>query len=103
VTAGIDMALSVLAEIAGPEYAQTVQLAIEYAPMPPFDSGRPECARPQVVAAAKKRLDAIRDDCDAAVLRAARSLRSGVAHGAGSCGGGTAARAPAAPIARARL
>ena len=35
VTAGIDMALTVLAEIAGVDYAQAVQLAIEYAPMPP--------------------------------------------------------------------
>jgi acyl-coenzyme A thioesterase PaaI-like protein len=32
VTAGIDMALTVIAEIAGPDFAQTVQLAIEYAP-----------------------------------------------------------------------
>ncbi|MFZ1869029.1 MAG: DJ-1/PfpI family protein, partial [Steroidobacteraceae bacterium] len=47
VTAGIDMALTVLAEIAGVDHAQTVQLAIEYAPMPPFDSGRPESARPE--------------------------------------------------------
>jgi transcriptional regulator GlxA family with amidase domain len=77
VTAGIDLALTVLAEIAGPEYAQTVQLAIEYAPLPPFDSGRPETARPAVVAAAKKRLDAIRGDRDAAVRRAARSRLAG--------------------------
>ncbi|MFI4868545.1 MAG: DJ-1/PfpI family protein [Steroidobacterales bacterium] len=74
VTAGIDMALSALAEIAGPDYAQTVQLAIEYAPMPPFDSGGPECARPEVVAAARKRHDSVRAERDAAVLRAARSL-----------------------------
>ena len=73
VTAGIDMALTVMAEIAGVDYAQTVQLAIEYAPAPPFDSGRPERARPEIVAAAKKRLDAIRNDRDAAVFRAAAS------------------------------
>jgi cyclohexyl-isocyanide hydratase len=74
VTAGIDMALTVMAEIAGADYAQTVQLAIEYAPAPPFDSGRPERARPEIVAAAKKRLDAIRGDRDAAVLRAAAAI-----------------------------
>jgi len=74
VTAGIDMALTVMAEIAGVDYAQTVQLAIEYAPAPPFDSGSPEQARPEIVAAARKRLDAIRGDRDAAVLRAAASL-----------------------------
>jgi cyclohexyl-isocyanide hydratase len=71
VTAGIDMALTLMAEIAGPEYAQTVQLAIEYAPAPPFDTGRPETAPAAVVAAAMKRLDAIRGERDAAVVRAA--------------------------------
>ena len=44
VTAGVDFALVVLAEIAGPAVAQTIQLGLEYAPMPPFDSGRPELA-----------------------------------------------------------
>ncbi len=74
VTAGIDMALTVLAEIAGVDHAQTVQLVIEYAPMPPFDSGRPECARPEIVAAARKRLDSVREERDAAVRRAAAAL-----------------------------
>ena len=74
VTAGIDMALTVLAEIAGVDYAQAVQLAIEYAPMPPFDSGRPERARPEIVAAARQRLDASRAERDAAVRRAAARL-----------------------------
>ena len=45
VTAGIDMALTVVAEIAGRDLAEAVQLAIEYAPDPPFDwavrKGRP--------------------------------------------------------------
>ena len=48
VTAGIDMALAVSAEIAGEEHAQAVQLAMEYAPEPPFDAGRPESARPEI-------------------------------------------------------
>lgn len=74
VTAGIDMALTVLAEIAGVDYAQAVQLAIEYAPMPPFDCGRPERARPEIVAAARQRLDATRVERDAAVRRAAAAL-----------------------------
>ena len=74
VTAGIDMALSVLAEIAGEEYAQTVQLAIEYAPQPPFESGRPEQAHPRVLAAARKRSDEVRDAREAAVRRAAAAL-----------------------------
>lgn len=74
VTAGIDMALTVLAEIAGADCAQAVQLGIEYAPMPPFDSGRPEGARPQIVAAARQRSDAARAERDAAVRRAAAAL-----------------------------
>jgi transcriptional regulator GlxA family with amidase domain len=48
VTAGIDFALTVLAEIAGEDVAQTIQLGLEYAPSPPFDSGRPELAPPSV-------------------------------------------------------
>lgn len=74
VTAGIDMALTVLAEIAGAEYAQAVQLGIEYAPKPPFDSGRPETARPEILAAARKRSESVRAMRDAAVRRAAAAL-----------------------------
>ena len=44
VTAGIDFALSLIAELAGPETAQSIQLLLEYAPAPPFDAGRPELA-----------------------------------------------------------
>jgi putative intracellular protease/amidase len=44
VSAGIDLALAVLAELHGPEMAQAVQLAIEYDPDPPFDSGAPSKA-----------------------------------------------------------
>ena len=44
VTAGIDFAFTVLAEIAGEDFAQTVQLGLEYAPAPPFNSGHPTTA-----------------------------------------------------------
>jgi len=44
VTAGADFSLALLAELRGPETAQAVQLALEYAPAPPFNSGRPETA-----------------------------------------------------------
>ena len=79
VTAGIDMALTVMGEIAGPDYAETVQLAIEYAPAPPFGSGRAEQARPEIIAAARKGLDAVRAERDAAVRRAAEALRAPLA------------------------
>jgi transcriptional regulator GlxA family with amidase domain len=39
VSAGIDMALTLVARIAGDEFAQAVQLGIEYDPQPPFDAG----------------------------------------------------------------
>jgi cyclohexyl-isocyanide hydratase len=44
VTAGIDFGLALTAELFGPQVAQRIQLAIEYAPAPPFDSGSPETA-----------------------------------------------------------
>ncbi|MFZ1905090.1 MAG: hypothetical protein WAU56_06835, partial [Steroidobacteraceae bacterium] len=74
VTAGIDLGLAVMAEIAGAVHAQSVQLAIEYAPAPPFDSGRPERARPEIVRAALARVDATRAERNAAVKRAAARL-----------------------------
>jgi putative intracellular protease/amidase len=44
VSAGVDLALTLAADIAGPEVAQTIQLAIEYDPHPPFDAGSPSKA-----------------------------------------------------------
>jgi cyclohexyl-isocyanide hydratase len=87
VTAGIDMAFYVMAQIAGPDYAQAVQLAMEYAPEPPFDCGRPERARPEILAAARQRLDAVRAPRDAAVRRAAQYLQAqgAATAAAGSC------------------
>jgi transcriptional regulator GlxA family with amidase domain len=49
VSSGIDMALRLVEREAGPEVAQAVQLAIEYDPQPPFESGSPEKAPPEIV------------------------------------------------------
>jgi cyclohexyl-isocyanide hydratase len=49
VTAGIDFALVLLAELVGEQEAQAVQLELEYAPAPPFAAGRPETAPAAVV------------------------------------------------------
>ncbi|HET8566549.1 MAG TPA: DJ-1/PfpI family protein [Solirubrobacterales bacterium] len=49
VTAGIDMALHLVAREASPEVAQAVQLGIEYDPDPPFDAGSPRKAPPEIV------------------------------------------------------
>ena len=59
VTAGIDFALTVAAELAGEDLAQAIQLGLEYAPAPPFDSGRPERAPARVLAAVQARMDAV--------------------------------------------
>lgn len=44
VSAGLDLALAVFSEIAGPEAAEVAQLRIEYDPHPPFDAGHPSKA-----------------------------------------------------------
>ncbi len=59
VTAGMDFALVVAAELAGVRFAQALQLNLEYAPAPPFDSGRPETAPPDVLADVKHRMETI--------------------------------------------
>jgi transcriptional regulator GlxA family with amidase domain len=74
VTAGIDFALTVMAEIAGDDYAQSVQLSIEYAPAPPFNSGRPELAPAHILAGTQQRYERVRAARDSAVARAAARL-----------------------------
>jgi transcriptional regulator GlxA family with amidase domain len=49
VSAGIDMALTLAARIAGDTVAQAIQLGIEYDPQPPFDAGSPDKAPAEVV------------------------------------------------------
>ncbi len=75
VTAGIDFALTLAAEIAGPEAAQRIQLSIEYDPAPPFTSGSPDGA-PQTVREAMSerfgiRLATFRGEVQRALLRKA--------------------------------
>jgi len=59
VTAGIDFALSVVAELADRDTAQAIQLQIEYAPAPPFNAGSPETAPPAILARLRERAAAI--------------------------------------------
>jgi putative intracellular protease/amidase len=49
VSAGIDMALTLASRLAGDRVAQAIQLGIEYDPHPPFDSGSPAKAPPEVI------------------------------------------------------
>jgi cyclohexyl-isocyanide hydratase len=74
VTAGIDFALAVVAEIAGDDYAQSVQLSIEYAPAPSFNSGRPELAPAHILSETQQRYERVRRARDAAIERAAARL-----------------------------
>jgi cyclohexyl-isocyanide hydratase len=71
VTAGIDFALALAAELAGDEMARTLQLAFEYDPHPPFDCGSPEKAGPGRVARLRQMLDERIGQAEAQIHRAA--------------------------------
>jgi cyclohexyl-isocyanide hydratase len=79
VTAGIDFALTVAAELAGEDFAQAIQLTLEYAPAPPFNSGRPETAPPHILALSRQRFDKLMPTRLADAQRAADHL-SAYAH-----------------------
>ena len=74
VTAGIDFALTMVAEIAGRDVAESIQLGLEYAPAPPFDSGSPDTARPEILAAARERMASTRVQREAMVGKVAAAL-----------------------------
>ena len=69
VTAGIDFALVLAAELAGLETAQAIQLQLEYAPAPPFDAGCPESAPSAVLAR-------VREESAPGVARAKRAVEA---------------------------
>ena len=48
-SSGIDMALTLVAKLAGDDIAKGIQLSIEYDPQPPFNCGAPSKAGPAVV------------------------------------------------------
>jgi putative intracellular protease/amidase len=75
VTAGIDFALALIAELAGPETAQSIQLGLEYAPEPPFDAGRPETAPPAIRDAVLARMAPMMTTRRAAVEKMAAAVR----------------------------
>ena len=81
VTAGIDFVLALIAELREPRVAEMVQLGLEYAPQPPFDSGRPDTAPAEVLEAVNARTAAafaerrVRIDAWAAAHRREHTLR----------------------------
>ncbi|WP_028534522.1 DJ-1/PfpI family protein [Paludibacterium yongneupense] len=74
ITAGIDFALVLAAELVGVEEAQAVQLELEYAPAPPFDAGSPLTAAPAVLALVRQRNAASVAQRRDIALRAAAAL-----------------------------
>lgn len=70
VTAGIDFAFTLMAEIAGADHARAVQLGLEYDPAPPFDAGSPDKASPETRNAMTDRYAARVDDFRAALKTA---------------------------------
>lgn len=76
VTAGIDFGLYLASVIANEETAQRIQLSMEYAPLPPFDSGLPKTAPAKVVDAYQKLAAPMIDRRREAVTTAAARLVS---------------------------
>lgn len=62
ITSGIDFGLSIISDMLGEDEARTVQLAMEYAPEPPFKCGTPEKASPAIVAKARERMEQSRQE-----------------------------------------
>ena len=69
VTAGVDFALSIVAEIAGEATARAIQLGIEYDPAPPFDCGHPDRAPESIKAAVSERYDKARSALRDSILQ----------------------------------
>ena len=75
VTAGIDGALRVAAKLRNEAIARTIQLYLQYAPEPPFRSGTPESAGPDILSMATAGLRDVIDARLAIVQRLAASSR----------------------------
>ncbi|HEX8641071.1 MAG TPA: DJ-1/PfpI family protein [Allosphingosinicella sp.] len=71
VTAGIDFALALTAAVRGEAHARVVQLALEYDPAPPFDSGTPERAGEALVGVYQKRMEQLAPGREARIRAAA--------------------------------
>ena len=74
VTSGIDGALQVTADLRGDEVAQAIQLAIEYAPEPPFNSGTPESAPVAVLEKVRASYRALTEQREQTARRVAERL-----------------------------
>jgi cyclohexyl-isocyanide hydratase len=73
VTAGIDIALTLLGELVGPDTGAFMELLMEYRPEPPYAVGHPDIAPPELVAAARAAYAEMAPDIDAFVAQRAGS------------------------------
>jgi len=62
VSAGLDMAFMLAAKLAGVPKAETLELALEYDPKPPFDVGSPKKADPKILNALREHLMDVFED-----------------------------------------
>ncbi|MGA8898282.1 DJ-1/PfpI family protein [Bradyrhizobium sp.] len=74
ITAGIDFALTLVSVMVGREMAEAIQLRLEYNPAPPFNSGSPDTASPEILARMNQQIEAGRERRSAANQRAAARL-----------------------------
>ncbi|KIX49682.1 dimethylglycine dehydrogenase [Burkholderia pseudomallei] len=74
VTAGIDFALTLAAELVGEDDAQAVQLQLEYAPAPPFAAGDPNTAPARIVERMRERSKPVLARREQVVARAVAAL-----------------------------
>lgn len=74
VTAGIDVALAIVAELFGENRAKIIQLSIEYDPQPPFDAGSPAGAGAELTTVLLERMGPMLAARAAAVRAAAARL-----------------------------
>jgi cyclohexyl-isocyanide hydratase len=81
VTAGIDGALRLAAEVRGVPAAQRIQLDIAYAPEPPFQSGTPQTAPPEILQAARRDMAELIARRGVSARRAAARLGVAELHG----------------------
>lgn len=70
VTAGLDFALSLIADLRDKKYAQGVQLLAQYAPAPPFNAGDPRTAPEDVTKMIDEMFTALKPDMRAAAATA---------------------------------
>ena len=74
VTAGIDVGLALAGKIFGEAFGKLVELTLEYAPAPPFGSGRPDLAGPELTAQAMAALQPLLSTADIQAVARARGF-----------------------------